>query len=107
MIDRMYDIQQACNEFATQAIKDLGVPNTLQNHAALRHCCMSAKIAQLLGAGCAGCLGDAREDYQHDHEGQDDETTSHTKRYNRMGLLCGVSPNPESCCKNMLDKMTQ
>ena len=58
-INKMYDIQQACNDFATQAIKDLGVANTERNHSALRHCCMSAKIAQLLRAGCAGCLGDA------------------------------------------------
>jgi RHS repeat-associated protein len=106
MINKMYDIQQACNEFATQAIKDLGVANTERNHSALRHCCMSAKIAQLLGAGCAGCLGDAREDYQNSH-GQSDAATERQKKNNRMGLLCGVSPNPESCCKNMLDKMTQ
>ncbi len=87
----------------------MGVKNSEMNHAALRHCYMSAKISQLLGISCAACLGNAREDYQHDYEKppQSDEATARGKKENTMGLLCGISPNVESCCKNMLDKMTQ
>jgi RHS repeat-associated protein len=109
MIDKMYDIQRDANNFATRAIAELGVKNNEYYHSALRHCYMSAKISQLLGIACGGCLGDAREDYQEKYaqRPQSPDVTARTKRYNRYGSLCVLSPNIESCCKNMLDRMTQ
>jgi hypothetical protein len=86
--DKMHQIYQMANIFATNAIVQLGVVNDLRNHSALRHCHASGHYANLLGCRCAGCLGYFREVYQNEKEGQPVDVSRRTDFNNAIGRRC-------------------
>jgi hypothetical protein len=116
MTEKMYDIQQEANAFATNAINELGAEMNERNHAALRHCYASAKYAEYLGCRCAACIGYFREVYQYQYgdpsRRQSLSTTIRTDFNNSIGRRCagcsgkgnwrGTVSNttPGECCKD-------